>query len=473
MEMGEFERFKERAMEIVRNSKDPASCLRLMRRRAASILGAGELDRGKFSMGDSFKSRSCPLPEFPLLPEGAMETSGVGAHTGKRQLPAGTTEVVATAIVPTGARPAVTAIADPSSCDGNEQYSADGTAVAEDSGEADEAVGSNSDGQGAVQLHALAVSGFQQGVPYTYDNNRKGNRNVQEQPAQNKRRCRQYEVFWERASELPEIIAEAWEGMMDDAGVGATSSRPDGQRPVWKLIWQCKAPPKVRMFAWKLAKNALATQMNKKRRHMETMGTCPVCNQEDEDSFHAMIRCPHAKALWQIMHSCWDLPDVEMLFNSGPEWIFDVLLELNEVGILVFSSNLVARAWRCQIWSLMASPECCPGMILSTAMALPLASYIGASRRLVTITYLKLDVGLLEEPRGWRLARPATCYEDEVSLEPDEYDIELLAEAVMSLPARHVQRQKLITNVRSIIPTIAVDLNAAVRVHSVVSPSPR
>ncbi|KAK1606958.1 hypothetical protein QYE76_030631 [Lolium multiflorum] len=108
-----------------------------------------------------------------------METNGVGAHTGKRQLPAGTTEVVSTAMVPTGARPAVTAIADPSSCDGNEQYSADGTAVAEDSGEADEAVGSNSDGQGAVQLHALAVSGFQHGVPYTYDNNRKGNRNVQ------------------------------------------------------------------------------------------------------------------------------------------------------------------------------------------------------------------------------------------------------------------------------------------------------
>jgi hypothetical protein len=58
-------------------------------------------------------------------------------------------------------------------------------------------------------------------------------------------------------------------------------------------------------------------------------------------------------------------------------------------------------------------------------------------------------------------------------LDPDEYDIKLLAEAVMPPPARHVQRQKLMTNARSIIPTIAVDLNAVVRVHSVVPPYPR
>jgi hypothetical protein len=58
-------------------------------------------------------------------------------------------------------------------------------------------------------------------------------------------------------------------------------------------------------------------------------------------------------------------------------------------------------------------------------------------------------------------------------LDPDEYDIKLLAEAVMPPPARHVQRQKLMTNARSIIPTIAVDVNTVVRVHSVVPPSRR
>jgi hypothetical protein len=57
-----------------------------------------------------------------------------------------------------------------------------------------------------------------------------------------------------------------------------------------------------------------------------------------------MIRCPHAKALWQIMRSCWDLPDVEMLFNSGPEWIFDVLLEVNEIQRLMLLM-LLLRIW--------------------------------------------------------------------------------------------------------------------------------
>lgn len=94
------------------------------------------------------------------------------------------------------------------------------------------------------------------GVPYTYDNRRAGRKNVRvrldragadnawrdlyseasvkhlispcsdhcpflvtmawEERTQNKRRCRQYELFWERASELSKIIANAWE----EAGAG-------------------------------------------------------------------------------------------------------------------------------------------------------------------------------------------------------------------------------------------------------------
>lgn len=105
-----------------------------------------------------------------------------------------------------------------------------------------------------LELCEVSDLGFS-GVPFTYDNKRAGRRNVrvrldravadmawrdifadasvthlvspcsdhcpvlvqivQEQQVQNKRRCRQYELFWERASELSEIIAAAW----DQAGV--------------------------------------------------------------------------------------------------------------------------------------------------------------------------------------------------------------------------------------------------------------
>lgn len=55
--------------------------------------------------------------------------------------------------------------------------------------------------------------------------------------------------------------------------IGATSNRPDGQRPDWKLIWGCPIHPKVRLFAWKLTSNALATQGNMHQTRMGTTAT--------------------------------------------------------------------------------------------------------------------------------------------------------------------------------------------------------
>ncbi|KAK1669486.1 hypothetical protein QYE76_057645 [Lolium multiflorum] len=47
---------------------------------------------------------------------------------------------------------------------------------------------------------------------------------------------------------------------------GATSSRPDGESPSWKLIWRCPVPPKIKVLAWKICRNAVATQLNMKKR---------------------------------------------------------------------------------------------------------------------------------------------------------------------------------------------------------------
>uniref|UniRef100_A0A8R7QAQ0 Reverse transcriptase zinc-binding domain-containing protein n=1 Tax=Triticum urartu TaxID=4572 RepID=A0A8R7QAQ0_TRIUA len=70
-------------------------------------------------------------------------------------------------------------------------------------------------------------------------------------------------------------------------GSGASSCRPSGDRPDWKLIWQCAVPPKVRIFGWKLASDSLATQVNMCIRGMEEDPTCTLCGREQEDSFHA------------------------------------------------------------------------------------------------------------------------------------------------------------------------------------------
>jgi hypothetical protein len=82
---------------------------------------------------------------------------------------------------------------------------------------------------------------------------------------------------------------------------GASSMRPDGLRPSWNLIWKCPVPPKVKMLAWKIGRNALATELSMHRRGMRGTSLCQVCGQEDEDTFHVFLRCPHARDLWRAM----------------------------------------------------------------------------------------------------------------------------------------------------------------------------
>jgi hypothetical protein len=42
------------------------------------------------------------------------------------------------------------------------------------------------------------------------------------------------------------------------------SMQSDGSNLCWRRIWNAKVPPKVQTFAWKVASNALSTEMNKR-----------------------------------------------------------------------------------------------------------------------------------------------------------------------------------------------------------------
>jgi ribonuclease HI len=129
-----------------------------------------------------------------------------------------------------------------------------------------------------------------------------------------------------------------------DRDEGATSSRPDGANKEWKLIWQNAAPPKVKTFTWKLARNGLATQVNLRRRKIDAQPTCRICGREDEDTFHALVTCPQAKGLWRCMRQCWDLPADEMLQNTGKDWVLQLLAKLNAVQRLMVMM-ILWRVW--------------------------------------------------------------------------------------------------------------------------------
>jgi hypothetical protein len=136
----------------------------------------------------------------------------------------------------------------------------------------------------------------------------------------------------------------ALEEQLRSDGRHATSANPLGTSTDWKLIWQTPVPPKVRIFAWKLARNALATQVNMAHRKMETFATCTICGNADETTYHAMIQCPHARGLWSVMREVWDLPTEEMLFEHNPDWFMHALKRL-DVDQRVFFLMTMWRVW--------------------------------------------------------------------------------------------------------------------------------
>jgi hypothetical protein len=78
-----------------------------------------------------------------------------------------------------------------------------------------------------------------------------------------------------------------------------TSTNVNGDRGLWKVIWNAKVPPKVKIFTWKLATNSLAVQVNRSRRVPNVLPTCSICGREDETSYHATMTCTKARALRQ------------------------------------------------------------------------------------------------------------------------------------------------------------------------------
>jgi hypothetical protein len=136
----------------------------------------------------------------------------------------------------------------------------------------------------------------------------------------------------------------AFELQQRENGRLTTSARPSGDSPEWKMIWQCPVPPKIRIFAWQLANNALATQVNKHRRGIKTPATCLICGMEEESTFHAMMKCPHARGLWDVMRIVWDLPASELFVEQNPDWFMHVIQLLN----LDQRAALLMLLWR--IW---------------------------------------------------------------------------------------------------------------------------
>lgn len=88
----------------------------------------------------------------------------------------------------------------------------------------------------------------------------------------------------------------------------SSSSANRDDRSIWDLIWKAKIPGKIKIFAWRIATNTLATKVNKCKRTIVTDNKCDICGSTDENEYHAVKECTKSKALRYMMRDHWSLP---------------------------------------------------------------------------------------------------------------------------------------------------------------------
>lgn len=93
---------------------------------------------------------------------------------------------------------------------------------------------------------------------------------------------------------------------------------PGMHSPNWELIWNCRAPLKVKLFAWLLVRNRLSTKGNLLKKTIVQDGKCDICNQEEETANHMCFSCPFAQAFWAMINVQPQVQDVRHFHRLGP-----------------------------------------------------------------------------------------------------------------------------------------------------------
>ena len=76
---------------------------------------------------------------------------------------------------------------------------------------------------------------------------------------------------------------------------GSVTESSITDKQLWTRLWKLSVVPKVRVFWWRVLHAILPVESTLKHRHIETLARCKVCLAADEDMYHALIKCSHAK----------------------------------------------------------------------------------------------------------------------------------------------------------------------------------
>jgi hypothetical protein len=97
----------------------------------------------------------------------------------------------------------------------------------------------------------------------------------------------------------------------------ASSRAPNGERKLWKNVWNGNVPPKVNVFTWKLCKDALPTKHGKYKRKMEVEGVCNLCGLATQLAQGPVIIESDCVRVVKAMKEKKDLSDLSFIFAEA------------------------------------------------------------------------------------------------------------------------------------------------------------
>ena len=86
-------------------------------------------------------------------------------------------------------------------------------------------------------------------------------------------------------------------------GKSVPSSSTSSHTHWWKRFWRLRIPSKIRIFLWKAYHNWIPSLVNLAKHGVPTQKRCPICNETDDTTLHALWGCKTLESLKVVCDS--------------------------------------------------------------------------------------------------------------------------------------------------------------------------
>ncbi|CAN1163492.1 Putative ribonuclease H protein At1g65750 [Linum perenne] len=121
----------------------------------------------------------------------------------------------------------------------------------------------------------------------------------------------------------------------------------------WKNLWNTHVPPKLKIMAWRLARDIIPTRDTLRQRHIQVPDQCGICGHSIETNDHLFLECDFAKECWERVQLMPFTEELRREHTTFQEWLAACINtgnsdQVEKVMALLWSvwRERNARVWR-------------------------------------------------------------------------------------------------------------------------------